>query len=199
MTTQTPTTTNAAEKLTESVAEAAANTVQNVGDVYDAATEGAEQTLAAASDKEGNVLTAISKIQQKVGSQLTPVPENLEAFSLPSELKARLDWGEPALSIVDVRDRESFNHERIVGAMPMPIATLATAASAAFEAERDIFIYSDSDVAASKAVTQLRSLGFKRVTSVKGGLPAWKAINGATEGIHANPESVNIIGQTATP
>lgn len=200
MTTPTPTTNaHSAGTLTDNVADAAANTVQNAGKVYDAAQEGAEQTLAAADDKEGNVLSAVSKIQQKIGSQLTPVPENFEAISLPSELKARLDWGEPALSIVDVRDRESFNNERIVGAMPMPIDTLATAAKAAFEADRDIFIYSDSDMATAEAVTQLQSSGFKRVTSIKGGLPAWKAINGATEGRGASPESTSLINQTATP
>jgi 3-mercaptopyruvate sulfurtransferase SseA len=31
-------------------------------------------------------------------------------------------------------------------------------------------------------VTQLYSAGFKQVSAIKGGLPAWKAISGQTEG-----------------
>jgi hypothetical protein len=30
-----------------------------------------------------------------------------------------LAWGEPALSILDVRNRDAFNYERITGAMPL--------------------------------------------------------------------------------
>jgi len=63
----------------------------------------------------------------------------------------------------------------------------------------------DSDDSATQAVDQLRSAGFERVTLLKGGLPAWKAIKGATEGRATVPglfdegEGASIIGQTATP
>ena len=34
-----------------------------------------------------------------------------------SELIARLRWGQPALTIVDLRDRPTYNHHRITGAL----------------------------------------------------------------------------------
>lgn len=193
------------ETMNEAVAEASSETVQNAGKVYQEAREGAEETLSAAADKERSVLNDLSKAQKELGSKVTPIPADFDAVSSPSDLKARLDWGEPGLSIVDVRDREAHNNERIMGAVPMPTDSLTEMASNAFEAERDIYIYGDSDDSASEAADQLRSAGFKRVSIIKGGLAAWKAVNGATEGRATVPglfdkgEGASIIGQTATP
>ena len=195
----------AIETLNESVAEASSDTVQNAGKVYEEAKGGAEDTLDTATEKERDVLSAVSQVQKEIGSKLTPIPADFKEKSSASDLKARLDWGEPALSIVDVRDRESFNNERIMGAVPMPIDSLLETAKGAFESERDIFVYGDSDESAFQAVTQLQSAGFKRVTLLEGGLSAWKAAEGATEGRGTVPglldegEGANIIGQKATP
>lgn len=195
----------AIETLNEAVAEASSETVQNAGKVYEEARGGAEDALNTAVDKERDVLNAVSKTQKEIGSKLTPVPADFEAVSSAGDLKARLDWGEPALSIVDVRDRESFNNERIMGAMPMPMDRLLEVAKTAFEAERDVFVYGESDEAAYQAVQQLQSAGFKRVSLLKGGLEAWKSERGATEGRATVPglfdkgEGASIIGQTATP
>ena len=196
--TNSPNAGEAVETLNESVAEAASETVQNAGEIYSEAENSAEGVLETATEKERDVLSAVSSAQSAIGSKVTPVPASFDSVSTPSEIKARLDWGEPALSILDVRDRESFNNERIVGAMPMPREMLVEKASSAFEFERDIVIYSDSDTAASEAASQLRTAGFEGVSMLKGGLPAWKAINGATEGRMSNPEP-SIFGQTATP
>lgn len=193
------------ETLNEAVAEASSETVQNAGKVYADAKEGAEDTLDTATDKERDVLNAVSKAQKEIGAKLTPVPADFEATSSAADLKARLDWGEPALSIVDVRDREAFNNERIMGAMPMPMESLLDSASSAFEPERDIYVYGDSDESAFQAVTQLQSAGFKRVSLLQGGLEAWKSEKGATEGRATVPglfdegEGASIVGQTATP
>ncbi|NJM99817.1 MAG: rhodanese-like domain-containing protein, partial [Phormidesmis sp. RL_2_1] len=113
---------------------------------------------------------------------MTPVPTDFEAVSSPSKLKARLDWGEPALSIVDVRDRKAFNYERIMGAISMPISELVKRAQSSFESNRDIYICGDSNEQAFEAATQLQSAGFERVSTIDGGLPAWKAIGGSIEG-----------------
>ncbi len=127
---------------------------------------------------------------KKVIGKVTPVPTDFDAVSSPSDLKNRLDWGEPALSILDVRDRTAFNHERITGAMPMPMADLIERSQSAFEPNRDIFIYSDSDSKATEAANQLRSNGFERVTTIQGGMAAWKAIGGATEGQIYKPSPI---------
>ena len=64
----------------------------------------------------------------------------------------------------------------------MPISNLVESAKASFETERDLFIYGESDEETAAAVTQLHTAGFEKVSAIKGGLSAWKAISGPTEG-----------------
>lgn len=109
-------------------------------------------------------------------TQLIPTPSELTAVSSAQALKERLDWGEPALTILDVRDRESYLEERITGAMPFSDAKNSLALS------RDIYIYGDSNEAAAEAVNQLRQAGFENVSQLQGGIAGWKAVQGATEG-----------------
>ena len=85
-------------------------------------------------------------------------------------------------TILDVRDRQSFNQERIMGAMSMPQEDLVSMASGSLSPEREIFIYGDS---AEQAVTSLKQAGFRKVAIISGGMAAWKSIGGATEGISA--------------
>ena len=56
---------------------------------------------------------------------VTPVPTEFKPVTPPLDIKKRLDWGEPALTIIDVRDRTAYNQERIMGAIPMPVSNLA--------------------------------------------------------------------------
>ncbi|HEY9300589.1 MAG TPA: rhodanese-like domain-containing protein, partial [Phormidium sp.] len=70
---------------------------------------------------------------------LIPSPTPLRAQSLVYDLKARLDWGEPALTIIDVRDRNQFNTSHILGAVPMPLNHLVERALACLELNRDIY------------------------------------------------------------
>ena len=135
-----------------------------------------------ADSKEREALDAVKDVQQATVGQVTPVPTEFDAVSSPSDLKDRLNWGEPALSILDVRDRLEFNKERITGAMPMPTEKLVEMAKTSFEPSRDLFVYGDSEEQATEAATQLRSAGFNKVSVIKGGLPAWKAVGGPVEG-----------------
>lgn len=149
--------------------------------VFEKGTEAAADVLDQAKEKESQVLSAVDKMQGVIG-KVTPVPTTFDPVTAPSDIKARLDWGEPAFSLVDVRDRQEFNYERITGAMPMPMAQLINSAKAAFESTRDIYLYGDSENNAADAANQLRSLGFQNVSTIKGGLAAWKAIGGPVEG-----------------
>ena len=151
------------------------------GEAFEEAKDGTAALLDKADKVENQTLNAVSKVQNAVG-KLTPVPTDFEAVSSPADLKARLDWGEPALSILDVRDRTAFNEERITGAMPMPMSDLLDRAKDAFSAQRDLFVYGESDEQTATAVTHLRDAGFERVSAIKGGLPAWKAMDGPVEG-----------------
>jgi rhodanese-related sulfurtransferase len=165
---------------------------ENSGQVFEEGQEKAETLLEKADRKENQVLNAVKDVQKQMG-KVTPVPTDLDAVASPSDLKARLEWGEPALSILDVRDRPAFNYERITGSVLIPIEDLVDQAQSAFEPNRDLYVYSDSDAQTVEAVTQLYSAGFKQVSAIKGGLPAWKAISGQTEG------QVSLEAPTMTP
>jgi rhodanese-related sulfurtransferase len=132
----------------------------------------------------------MENIQDRVESaketikQSIPSPDPMQAESSASELKERLDWGEPALTIVDARDRDSYLQERITGALNMPVDTLVETAKDNLEDGRDIYIYGKDDAESGLAAKALTSAGFYRVAQIKGGLSAWKAIEGPTEGIN---------------
>jgi rhodanese-related sulfurtransferase len=42
-----------------------------------------------------------------------------------NDLKSRLEWGQPAFTMIDVRDRHTYNHGHITGAMSIPLDDLA--------------------------------------------------------------------------
>lgn len=113
---------------------------------------------------------------------LVPIPKPLKAPANVFDLKERLDWGEPALTIIDIRDRDAFNTSRIMGAISMPADTLVASVSANLETERDIYIYANTDDEAAESAQALRAAGYQKVAELTGGLAAWKAANGPVEG-----------------
>lgn len=114
--------------------------------------------------------------------EVTPTPPSLKRQSSSTELKSRLDWGEPALTILDVRNRHSFNEERIMGAIAMPMDQLLERVQSSLEPTRDIYVYGESDEETAQAANHLREAGFVNVAELKGGLAGWKAISAPTEG-----------------
>jgi len=163
----------------------------------------AETVLNKAEAAEQKTLDAIDSAQDTIG-KATPVPTEFKSVTSPTDIKKRLDWGEPALTIVDVRDRDAFNAERIMGAIPMAMSDLANEAKASLELDRDIYIYGDGDTETSSAAMKLSDAGFTKVSAIKGGLPAWKAIGGAVEGQGQGPslyesENLSVRDQTSTP
>ena len=98
-------------------------------------------------------------------------------------LKSRLEWGEPAFTILDVRDRPTYNEGHIMGALSMPMDGLGNTAAESLAKSRDIYVYGASDTDTTQAAQALRTSGFENVSELKGGLAAWKAIGGPTEGI----------------
>ncbi len=104
--------------------------------------------------------------------KLKPLPGQSRVY----DLKARLDWGEPALTIIDVRDRLQFNLSHIMGAVPMPLNEPTHRVLAKLETGRDIYIYAETDEETAVAATQLRQAGYQNVSEIRGGLAAWKAV-----------------------
>lgn len=108
-------------------------------------------------------------------SGIFPQAASFKEKSRVYDLKSRLDWGEPALTIIDVRDRASFNESHIMGAISFPGEELVARAQASLERDRDIYLYSDTDEETASAAARLREAGFERVAELTGGLGAWKA------------------------
>jgi rhodanese-related sulfurtransferase len=106
---------------------------------------------------------------------LFPKPLPLRPESRVYDLKERLDWGEPALTIIDVRDRAEFNESHITGAISIPAEALVSKAARCFEITRDLYIYSNTDDESGAVAEQLRRAGFSQVAIVRGGVAAWKA------------------------
>jgi rhodanese-related sulfurtransferase len=100
------------------------------------------------------------------------------------DLKSRLEWGQPAFTILDVRDRHTYNESHILGAMPMPLDGLATRAKTSLHKARHLFVYGENDTETAQAAQTLRNAGFDLVSELKGGLAAWKTIGGAIEGVN---------------
>lgn len=76
---------------------------------------------------------------------IIPTPPPLREQSRVYDLKARLDWGAPGLTIIDVRDRSEFDFSHIQGAIPMPLNELVNRALSSLEIRRDIYIYGETD------------------------------------------------------
>jgi rhodanese-related sulfurtransferase len=102
------------------------------------------------------------------------VPEPIQDRSNVDSLKNRLDWGEPALTIVDVRERSAFTMSHIMGAIAMPFDELVNRAQASLEFIRDIYVYGETEEQTAEAATKLRAAGYQHVAELVGGLAAWK-------------------------
>lgn len=127
---------------------------------------------------EDTILNAKHKLPE-----ITPTPPSQQMPQSSSQaLKQRLEWGEPAFTILDIRDRTAFNASRIMGAMSMPIDELVEKAKASLEPKREIYVYGEDDAQSADAANRLRQAGFNSVSELRGGLAGWKAIGGPTEG-----------------
>jgi len=127
----------------------------------------------------------VSEQIDAVKSNLTgpvPTPPEVQSQASSQDLQARLNWGEPALTIIDIRDRTAYNQERIQGAISMPQAELLAMIQGNLEPSRDIYLYGDNDEDTAAAAEQLRQAGFTRVAELKDQLAGWKAISAPTEG-----------------
>lgn len=104
-----------------------------------------------------------------------PIPAPMQPKSKVQDLKTRLDWGEPALTIIDVRGRKAFNASHIMGAVSVPMTELGTESLSSLELIRDIYVYGATDEETAHAATRLHDLGYQHVSELIGGLTAWQA------------------------
>lgn len=112
-----------------------------------------------------------------------PKPAPLRPESRVYDLKERLDWGEPALSIVDIRDRADFSYSHVTGAISIPLQQMIETAQRCFEYDRDLYLYGNTDEESKAAADQLRAAGYTSVSILRGGVAAWKAAGFPVESI----------------
>jgi rhodanese-related sulfurtransferase/ubiquitin len=189
---------NAKDNIQESAQAAKDNIQQNIQSAKDKLPD-VQESIQTAKDKLPDVQESIQTAKDKLPN-ITPTPPGLKAQSSAHELKARLEWGEPAFTIVDVCDRNVFNDGHIMGAIHIPMDELVDRAQSSLEPSRDIYVYGETDQETNLAAARLREAGFQRVAELGGGLAAWKEIAGPTEGISeaqapVGPEAYNVISQ----
>ena len=107
-------------------------------------------------------------------SNLIPTPEPIQNQSSVTSLKQRLDWGEPALTIIDVRPRVLFNITHIMGSISMPMDEPNNLTLASLELSRDIYIYAETNEQTAVAANKLRQAGYQNISELLGGLRAWE-------------------------
>jgi sulfur-carrier protein adenylyltransferase/sulfurtransferase len=87
------------------------------------------------------------------------------------ELKERLDRGD-ALKIIDVREPNEYQINRIAGSVLLPLGDVAQRYKELDPAD-EIVVHCKMGGRSAKAADFLRSVGFKKVLNLKGGILDW--------------------------
>jgi sulfur-carrier protein adenylyltransferase/sulfurtransferase len=102
----------------------------------------------------------IEAVSQSTSGEITSV-----------ELKSRLDSGD-AVRIIDVREPNEYQINRIPGSELIPLGDIPRR-YAELDPEQEIVVQCKSGGRSGKAADFLRSVGFKRVLNLKGGILDW--------------------------
>lgn len=101
--------------------------------------------------------------------------EKVEGNGIPeitvTELKAKIDKKDKFV-LVDVREPNEFEIGRIPGSKLIPLGEVATRANELDTAD-DIVLHCKMGGRSAKALQVLKSLGFKKLKNLKGGITAW--------------------------
>jgi molybdopterin/thiamine biosynthesis adenylyltransferase/rhodanese-related sulfurtransferase len=100
-----------------------------------------------------------------------PMAVNTSTEITSVELKQRLDRGEK-LRVIDVREPNEYQINRIAGAELIPLGDVPKR-YAELNPEEEIVVHCKVGGRSAKAADFLRSVGFKRVLNLKGGILDW--------------------------
>ncbi len=98
------------------------------------------------------------------------------------ELKGKLEEKKP-LTLLDLRDRDSFEYEHIKGALCVPLMELADAENLLKKKDEEIVIYCDRsrcDICPA-AAEKLERMGFGKVEILGEGFEDWKQRGGPVD------------------
>jgi adenylyltransferase/sulfurtransferase len=106
---------------------------------------------------------------------IAPGPETAEMDDemTPSELKERLDAGEP-LTLLDVRTEQEWEIARIPGAVLIPLHELEDRLGE-LDPEARYVVHCHHGGRSASAVGFLRQMGFERAVNLAGGIDEWSA------------------------
>jgi len=122
-------------------------------------------------------VTSLIDYEQFCGLRPAGEPEAVHAGSASStditsvELKQRIDRGDK-LRIVDVREPNEFQINRIPGAELIPLGEIPRR-YAELDVFEEVVVHCKMGGRSAKAADYLRSVGFKRVLNLKGGILDW--------------------------
>jgi molybdopterin/thiamine biosynthesis adenylyltransferase/rhodanese-related sulfurtransferase len=103
--------------------------------------------------------------------EIDSVSQNTSGEITSVELKSRLDSGDK-LRIIDVREPNEFQINRLPGSELIPLGDIPRR-YAELDPEEEIIVQCKSGGRSGKAADFLRSVGFKRVLNLKGGILDW--------------------------
>ena len=78
-------------------------------------------------------------------------------------------------SVIDVREPAEYGGGHVLGAKNIPLARLATpGADLGKRKDKPVIVYCETGERASKAAAALKQQGYTRVSSLSGGMKAWR-------------------------
>ena len=89
-------------------------------------------------------------------------------------LKSILAEKPESIVLLDVREPEEFEEDRLEGTKLIPLGDLMSRANLELDPDADIVVYCAHGVRSMHAVMGLRSLGFEKLRSLEGGLHAYR-------------------------
>lgn len=103
----------------------------------------------------------------------------IKEFS-PSEVRARREQGD-AFTLLDVREPNEWGMGHIAGAMHIPRGVMESAIETRIPREQEIVIYCASGNRSAMAADILQQMGYRKVSSMRGGIRAWADAGGDVE------------------
>jgi len=106
-------------------------------------------------------------------------------FMSMAELRSRIDAGANDLIVLDVREKDAYEAGHIPGAKLLPRGQLELRVNAELpDPTRRIVTCCEFGRISTLAAATLRSMGFKRVVALDGGMTAWREAGHPTESGH---------------
>ena len=141
------------------------------------ALQGSWREIAVSPDDAAATITELIDYELFCGTSAGPEEEVAEDRISVRELAAMLDErerGERDFDLIDVREPGEYDIVRIPGARLVPQGSILSGeALPTLSQDRDIVLHCKAGPRSADMLTELRRVGYTRVTQVEGGVLAW--------------------------